>query len=107
MLKQNEWYFIPHKDLDKRDYLGVLHKVVEVKDNTLYADTESWLITNTRKYEHLGTMTIDAVQLTKYGKKVNPPSKMFQILNSETVNGVKEKSTIEQFIDSEDEYNED
>lgn len=110
MLKQNEWYFVPkHSNPTLPDNaLGVLNKVLKVSDDTLYADTEQWIITNDRKYIHRGIMNhTDSVYLTKYGKKVNPPSKMFQVLHSETVNGVKEKSTVEQIIDGEDEYNED
>lgn len=111
MLKQNEWYFVPNKNrtnqLFKRDFLGYLNKVVAIKDNPNYCIIEQWLVTNDRQYEAIGVIEdADSVDLIKYGKKVNPPSKMFQILNSETVNGVKEKMTDVNNFDSEDEYNE-
>ena len=107
MLKVNDWYFIPNAGLmsQKRDFLGELYKVLELEDSPNYVKVERWLVTKDRKYEHLGTDNgYDAVHITKYGKKVKPPPKAFQILYSQTV---KEKVTDDQDLDTDLEYNED
>lgn len=104
MLKVNDWYFVPNSQVNGKDHLGMLNRVVEVDSNPNYCTVERWMVSLDRKYNHQGINSGDSVALTKYGKKVKPPSKMFQILFSETV---KEKTTTDQDLDTDIEYNED
>lgn len=110
MLKENEWYFIPADGkLNFNDtyieVLGSLAKIVKIHDNTLYADTEEWWVTQDRKFLHKGILTgMDSVVYSKFGRKVNAPPKVFEVLYSETVN---QKLDTDQSLDAENEYNEE
>lgn len=109
MLKPNEWYFIPNNSAEgngfKRSFLGYLNKVISVSENPNYCTIERWKVTNDRKYESIGVFDdADSVDLTKFGKKVNPPPKAFQVLYGQSV---KNKSTTDQILDAENEYNEE
>jgi hypothetical protein len=100
MLKQNDWYFVPKFGLS--EVIGILVKVIKTTDNPNYVDTEQWKVTKDRKYESLGIYEdTDSVHLTKNGKKVKPPSKVFEILYSESV---KEKMTDVKDLDTQNEY---
>jgi hypothetical protein len=101
MLKQNDWYYVPKHGLS--EVIGVLVKVVKLTDNPNYVDIEQWKVMKNRKYEAMGIYEgADSVELTKNGKKVKPPSKVFEILYSESV---KEKLTVDQTLDTEIDYN--
>lgn len=104
MLKQNEWYFLNTPDEFRgKGIIGSLNKIVRTTDNPNYVDIESWWITEDRKFIHKGIFEhSDSVLFSKYGKKVNPPPKVFEVLYSESV---KEKITVDQTLDTEDDYN--
>ena len=104
MLKVNDWYFVPKQSNPTlpENALGVLNKVTGLTDNPNYVNTEQWIVTNDKKYLHRGTYSeTDSVYLTKHGKKVKPPSKVFQILFSETV---KQNVTTDQNLNTDLKY---
>jgi hypothetical protein len=110
MLKPNEWYFLPAMGEGKfpqygnKEVLGSLTKIIKVQDNTLYVDVESWFVTKDRKFIHNGVFHgMDSVLYSKYGKKVNAPPKAFEVLYSDTVNGIVDRC---QETDDQGEYDE-
>lgn len=89
MIKVNDWYFLPNNDADEDNdnYLGILNKVVKIKDNPNYVDVEQWTVLRNRKFEAHGISEMDAVGLQKLAKKINAPPKTFEILYSSSVKG--------------------
>jgi hypothetical protein len=103
MLKQNDWYYVPKHGLS--EVMGILVKVIKTTDNPNYVDIEQWKVMKDRKYEAMGIYKdADSVELTKNGRKVKPPSKVFEILYSESV---REKLAVDQTLDTENEYLDD
>lgn len=96
-MKGNDWYYVPKFGL--KDCIGILVKITNITDNPNYVDTEQWRVMKNGKYEHIGIFEeTDSVYLTKEGIKVKPPSKVFDLLYSESVKNI---TTLDQTIDSE------
>jgi hypothetical protein len=103
MLKPNDWYYVPLTG--EKEVIGTLLKVLSVNDNPLYVTVESWDILKNRKFKHTGINGgNDVVYIQKHGKKISAPPKMFEVLYSDTVNGIVDRC---QETDDQNEYDED